>query len=187
MKPTGKALLLAALQVVLAASLGGKLLLDRASRPRFWVKTLPVDPDAPIRGRYVSLRVELPMKGTVRVAAMPTGLFGEEDKAKGILRYQMIRLVPEAQVLNGELAPAPAGPDPGFHSATLRRKGDDPAMAPWVAQLDEPLAYFIPEHVPDPSRRGPGEELWVEVTLPRKGPPRPIRLGVKRDGVIVPI
>ena len=29
--------------------------------------------------------------------------------------------------------------------------------------------------------------LAFEVTLPRKGPTRPIRLGVKRDGVIVPI
>jgi hypothetical protein len=40
--------------------------------------------------------------------------------------------------------------------------------------------------VPDPSIRAPGEELWVEVTLPRRGPPRPIRLGVKKDGVMIP-
>jgi hypothetical protein len=53
--------------------------------------------------------------------------------------------------------------------------------------LDQPLAYFIPEHVPDPSIRDPGEELWVEVTLPRRGAPRPIRLGVKRDGVLTPL
>ena len=40
-----------------------------------------------------------------------------------------------------------------------------------LAVLEQPVAFFIPEHVPDPSRRGLGEELWVEVTLPRKGPP----------------
>lgn len=50
-----------------------------------------------------------------------------------------------------------------------------------------PVAYFIPEHVPDPSRRPPGEELWVEVSIPAKGPPRPIRLGVKKDGVLTPL
>jgi hypothetical protein len=44
-----------------------------------------------------------------------------------------------------------------------------------------PLAFFIPENIPDPSVRQPGEELWVEVTLPKEGPPRPIRLAVKTD------
>jgi hypothetical protein len=53
--------------------------------------------------------------------------------------------------------------------------------------ISEPLAFFIPEHVPDPSLRRPGEELWVEVTVPRRGPPRPIRLGVKKDGVLTPL
>ena len=49
-------------------------------------------------------------------------------------------------------------------------------------RLAEPVAFFIPEHVPDPSRRPAGEELWAEVTIPRSGPPRPIRLGVMKDG-----
>jgi hypothetical protein len=56
-----------------------------------------------------------------------------------------------------------------------------------IVELAEPLAYFIPEHVPDPSRRPAGEELWVEVTVPRAGAPRPIRLGVKKDGVLTPL
>jgi hypothetical protein len=56
-----------------------------------------------------------------------------------------------------------------------------------VAVLDEPLAYFIPEHVPDPSRRPAGEELWVELTLPRHGMPRPIRLGVKKNDRLTPL
>ena len=53
--------------------------------------------------------------------------------------------------------------------------------------LSEPVAFFIPEHVSDPSRRPPGEELWVEVSVPKEGPPRPVRLGVKKDGVITPL
>jgi hypothetical protein len=48
-------------------------------------------------------------------------------------------------------------------------------------------AFFVPEHLPDPSRRAAGEELWIEATIPRKGPPRPIRLGVKKDGIITPL
>lgn len=53
--------------------------------------------------------------------------------------------------------------------------------------LAEPVAFFIPDRVPDPSRRAPGEELWVEVSVPASGLPRPIRLGVKKDGVITPL
>jgi hypothetical protein len=58
----------------------------------------------------------------------------------------------------------------------------------YLLLLRPPLVYFVPEHVEDPSRRPQGEELWVEVTLPKKGPPRPIRLGVKKgDGPITPL
>jgi hypothetical protein len=56
-----------------------------------------------------------------------------------------------------------------------------------IALLAIPVAFFIPEHIPDPSIRQPGEELWVELTVPRDGPPRPIRLGVRRNGVLMPI
>jgi len=39
----------------------------------------------------------------------------------------------------------------------------------------------------DPSLRAPGEELWVEVTVPRRGVPRPIRLGVRTSGGLTPL
>jgi len=32
-----------------------------------------------------------------------------------------------------------------------------------------------------------GEEMWIEVTLPAKGPPRPLRVGVKTGGIIKPV
>jgi hypothetical protein len=52
----------------------------------------------------------------------------------------------------------------------------------WI--LAEPVAFFIPEHAADPSQRAPGEELWIEVSVPPSGPPRPIRLAVKKNGVM---
>ena len=53
--------------------------------------------------------------------------------------------------------------------------------------LDKPVAFFIPEHMPDPTVLAAGEELWVEITVPKKGPPRPIRLGVRKGGVLKPV
>ena len=56
-----------------------------------------------------------------------------------------------------------------------------------VANVSQPVAFFIPPNIADPSRRERGEELWIEVTVPRKGPVRPLRLGVKKDGVLTPL
>ncbi|MCP9848396.1 hypothetical protein [Cyanobium sp. Morenito 9A2] len=112
-----RGLLVGGVQVILMLSLGAQLLFDRATSVRCWTRALPVDPNLPIRARYVSLRLE-------------------------------------------------GSPDCAVSSSTV--------------------AFFIPDPIDDPSRRAPGEELWVEVTLPRKGPPRPIRLGVKRNGMVVP-
>jgi hypothetical protein len=50
--------------------------------------------------------------------------------------------------------------------------------------------FFVPEHqtqVDSLRFRPNAPELWAEVTIPRKGPPRPIRLGIKTNGQIQPV
>jgi hypothetical protein len=153
---------LAIVHLLLVGSLGLKLLADRARLPRAWARTLPFDPNLPIRGRYVRLRLEVPLadgSGTARP--------GE---------YRNVRLRATGDRLQGVLE------DDG----PLRVRLDSTADGP-VAELDDPVAFFIPEHVPDPSIRPTGEELWAEVTVPSRGPPRPIRLGVRRDGILTPL
>jgi hypothetical protein len=151
-----KGLLVAALHLAIVGSLGVKLLVDRATRPRVWARTAPIDPDSPLRGRYVRLRVE--------------GEPIDFDEARTSVRLMDWK---------GQLGFAPASSGPVAELST--RDGRH------IAVLDQPLAFFIPEHVPDPSVRPAGEELWVEVTLPRRGAPRPIRLAVKKDGVLTPL
>jgi len=46
-----KGALLGAFQVLVVLSVSGRYLYDRATLPRVWVKTAPVDPHLPIRGR----------------------------------------------------------------------------------------------------------------------------------------
>ena len=72
-----KALILAALQCVIVLSLTGKLLYDRASRPRVWVKTRPWDPSLPIRGRYLALRL----------APQPTDEFFDRTNEQSVLFF----------------------------------------------------------------------------------------------------
>ncbi len=161
MTPLSKGLVIAVVQVSLVASLGAKLLYDRATLPRVWVRAAPYDPNLPIRGRYVSLQL----------VVEPYGPKDIDRTAGGTVALR---------VKNGRLLAVKQEND-SYSSSDLRAhylriQGERTAV------LSPPVAFFIPEHIPDPSRRASGEQLWVEATIPKKGPPRPIKLGVKKDG-----
>jgi hypothetical protein len=186
-----KGLLLAGIHLVLVLSLGGKLLLDRATRPRAWVKAAPVDPSLPIRGRYVSLRVEVPVTGVELPPVKPRPTYLKDTDPWPPL-WEMhsvqVELIASAAGLTARKeAPSGKSEDSYRSNAFLTSTARSLPVEQWTVTMRDPLAFFIPEHVPDPSQRPAGEELWVEVTLPKKGPLRPIRLGVKKAGVLTPL
>ena len=169
--------LLAGIQVTLVASLALKYAVDRRTMPHVWVRSAPYDPDLPIRGRYVRLRIET----AVDPALLPRTEDGAVQNRFGFAAS------PARFVVDND---------------RLLVRGEKDGETIWITQweltptaegevghsfLQEPVAYFIPEHVEDPSRQPAGSELWVEVTVPRRGPPRPIRLGVKSGGVLTPL
>ena len=167
-----KVLIVGLVHLLLVSSLGGIFLYDRWTAPRGWARTAPFDPNLPIRGRFVRLRLRLEVKK-----------IGDQswDPSRNMsLPGQRVRLMVE-----GERVVAVVDRAGKYFLRNLRwEEGRDNP----VSTLRESLAFFIPEHVPDPSRRGRGEELWVEVTIPKRGPPRPIQLGVRKDGgEIVPL
>ncbi len=82
----------------------------------------------------------------------------------------------------GRLVADPAPLPTGLRVTRWRTRSGELAAA-----LSEPVDFFLPEHAVDPSWRKAGEELWVEVTVPAKGPPRPIRLAVKRGATFTPL
>jgi hypothetical protein len=47
--------------------------------------------------------------------------------------------------------------------------------------------FFIAEHAELPRLNRATDELWAEVTVPRKGPPRPIQLAIKRGSEWIPL
>ena len=57
--PMTKAVVVVLIQVLIVSSLGAKLLYDRRTRPQAWFKADRYDPNLPIRGRYVSLQIEV--------------------------------------------------------------------------------------------------------------------------------
>ena len=173
MTPLYKGLIVAALHVALVASLGGKLLYDRATRPRVWARTANYDPDLPIRGRYVSLRVEV----------TTVGFNASDQRYYDSWYHKPVKL----EVRDDKLVALLSSEETNVYAAPTTRYVQGRAVASDQVYIDEPVAFFIPEHAPNPAWLNKGEELWVEVTVPKKGPPRPIRLGTKKDGVLKPL
>jgi hypothetical protein len=132
-----------------------------------------------VAGKYYVDRTSLPRVWT---QAVP---FDRSLTIRG--RYVRLQLAVEERGLTGGMA---------FLAAENGKLVAIPAGAPssqyvtqhngrWV--LAEPVSFFIPGHAAVLSPNGQGEELWAEVSVPRTGAPRPIRLGVKRNGVLTPL
>jgi hypothetical protein len=170
MSASRRGLLVAILHVALVVVVAGTLFYERATLPRAWVESAGADPDLPIRGRYVALNLMFPPASDIARGTQPG------SSAVGRLEVRGDRVVAAAR---------PADDRPLRRDELLFSLGgtaDDPR---WV--LARPVAFFLPQDAADPTRGVQPAELWVEVTIPREGAPRPIRLGVLRDGAIRPL
>lgn len=179
-----KGLLFGAVQIALVTSLGAKLTWDRYRFPRAWAKAGTWDPDLPIRGRYLGLQLEVVCDNAA--AVQPTAplrpqsappVFNPPTYLRGKLRVE-----------NGRLASDCASPNDASAEDTVsllrqQRRGQPTT----TTMLSESVLFFLPEHATDPWQMAKGGELWAEVTLPKNGPPRPIRLAVKHGEQFTPL
>lgn len=159
-----KGLMVAVLHVLIVLSLGGKLLYDRATKPRVWARTGSIDPDMPIRGRYftLNLQVHSPELSATKVRAVEREV--------------------ELAVENGQLVAHPT--QRNTHLSVWN--WDNPIRNSDLYSLSPALPFFIPEHADMPQLKS-GDELWAEVTVPRSGPPRAIQLAIKRGSEWIPL
>jgi hypothetical protein len=173
MKPLYKGLAVAFLHILIVLSLGGKLLYDRAHRPRVWVRAASIDPNLPIRGRYFTLNLEV-HSTDFKPEPTPRTFNYAQPYNPGYV---------ELAVENGQLvahkSDHPTEMTINYWSQQHSRGGD-------VFPLSSPTLFFVPEHAAAPSP-GAGGALWAEVTVPRKGPPRPIQLAIKRGQEWIPL
>jgi hypothetical protein len=166
MTPLLRGLVVAVVHVALVASVGGVLLYERESLPRAWVLTTGIDPMLPIRGRYVSLRL----------VVQPVGLPAVEDGERLRTIIETTLSVADGQLVATVLPGTENELELGWRGQAIEPL-ETPAGTTWT--LAQPIAFFLPEAAPDPTVLQPGQALWAEVTVPRKGPPRPIRLEVR--------
>jgi hypothetical protein len=77
---------------------------------------------------------------------------------------------------------------PEWESSKSTQSVSAPPRAPCdQMRLSEPVDFYIAEHANDPTWLKRGQELWIEVTVPPKGPPRPLQLALKDNGVWKPL
>lgn len=171
-----RGLLFAAIQVALVSSLGGKLLLDRTTQPRGWALTRGYDPDLIIRGRYVSVslvvRADKVYPGAAdQIALNPrfSARFSGSNNVTLTVENSLVVAIPSDHVTGFTLS----GPE--------LRDGQV------VSQLYPPVVYFLPEHAANPLQSRAKGATVLEVTIPKKGPPRPIRFGIKVGEQITPL
>jgi uncharacterized membrane-anchored protein len=190
MKLSKTSIILLVIQLALVSSIAVKYIYQRARCPRVWVRTAAYDPNMVMRGRYLSLQLTvdgcqstLPSalhavfprnsdgttrKGGFTITAESTVFFRAKLKVEGN-KLLAIRIPDADQTSRGEEVRA----TPGDSCDDLR--------------LNEPVAFFIAEHAADPTRLKLNQELWMEVTVPPQGPPRPIQLALKQDGAWKPL
>ena len=160
---------LAAVQAVLMLSTGVLFWIDREISPRAWVPTAPVDPNLPIRGRYITMTMLVPLR--------PNDL--SKSDAELLNTWQTVQLDVEGDRLIAQINDQSIR---NQFNGRIRQRQDT-----LFVNLDHELAFFIPPDVQDPSIQPDGRTFWVEVTLPRFGAPRPIQLGLETNGLIEPL
>ena len=185
MKPMTRAIAVALIQILIVCSLGAKLLYDRRTRPRAWFKTERYDPDLPIRGRYLSLQIEVsdPRSPEELESKFANELAIQENQNGQYRARQFFAFGHECGsiALRGDTPMAIFDKSELWNCPNLtfsRRRTPNET----VLRVNEPILFFISDTAKDPSRLPTGDELWVLATIPGKGPPRPIALGIKKSG-----
>ena len=165
-----RAIALIVIQCLLVSSIAAKYLYERATRPRIWVRAAQYDPNLPMRGRYLALSPVVDVCGMA-----PQDLSGTAWDSHLAKAYR-VQLVARDGKLAAESAQGRLPPG-DFQSVMLTDKSPC-ERAPVSPAID----YFVPENAKSPFPLKPGQELWVEVTVPRSGPPRAIRLALSENG-----
>jgi uncharacterized membrane-anchored protein len=185
---TSIALLL--IQLALVSSIAAKYCYQRARCPRVWVKAAAYDPDSPMRGRYLSLRLTVDGCESTLPTAFQADFPRKSDgstrqgpyRVKGQYPFQFrAKLKVEGNKLEAIRIPEADETSKGVMVSAMPDSSCD------AMRLQEPVDFYIAEHASDPSRLQPGQELWMEVTVPPLGPPRPLQLALKDNGAWKPL
>jgi len=177
-------------QLALVSAIAGKYLYQRWRCPRAWTRAAAYDPDLVMRGRYLSLQLTVDgCQSTLPSASQarfPRDINGAAVSGPyAVQASQRVDFLAQLNVQGGKLE-AIRIPDGDKAGAGLMISAVPGAPCDQM-RLNQPVDLYIAEHAKNPVPVKAGQELWIEVTLPPKGPPRPIQLALKQNGVWTPL
>jgi hypothetical protein len=185
MKLSKTSIALLVIQLALVSSIAAKYLYQRSTCPRAWTRAASYDPELPMRGRYLSLHLTVDGCQSTLPSAFhaifPRNADGTTRPTGYIVKAEFpVSFRAKLKVEKNKLLAI------RIPEADLTSKGENVVAMPGSScdalRVEEPVDFYIAEHAADPSRLKPGQELWMEVTVPPKGPPRPIQLALKDNG-----
>ena len=191
---SGVSIALLVFQLLVVSSIAGKYLWQRWRCPSVWTRAAAIDPELPMRGRYLSL--QLTVDGcqstlpSARLAAFPRDVNGAVKPGPYVLRPQPVTFRANLKVENNKLvAVRPEGQEIGGQEnpAAGQEISAMPSAPCDQMQVSDPVDFYIADTAKSPLPLQPGQELWIEVTVPPIGPPRPLQLALKDNGVWKPL
>jgi hypothetical protein len=182
-------LALLVVQLAIVSTVAAKYLYQRWTCPRVWTRAVAIDPNMPMRGRYLAL--QLTVDGcqstlpSAKDAAFPRKYDGTVKPGPYVLRQDTSSFRAYLKVVENKLVAVAIGDQ---EDQTAGQQVDGTAGAPCdQMRLEEATDFFISDTAQSPLPLKPGQELWIEVTVPPTGPPRPLQLALKHDGQWEPL
>jgi uncharacterized membrane-anchored protein len=187
---SASSIVLLVFQLMLVSAIAGKYLYQRWRCPRVWTRAVAYDPDLVMRGRYLSLQLTVDgCQSTLPKASQarfPRDINGAAVPGPyAVQASQRVDFLARLEVQGGKLE-AIRIPDEDKGGRGLMISGVPGAPCDQM-RVNQPVDLYIAEHARNPVPVKAGQELWVEVTLPPKGSPRPTQLAIKQNGVWTPL
>lgn len=177
------------IQLAIVSTIAAKYLYQRWTCPRVWTRAAAYDPEMPMRGRYLAL--QLTVDGcqstlpSAKDAAFPHKYDGTVKPGPYILREDTAEFRANLKVVNNTLA---AVRIEGHEDSSDGQEVEGSAGAPCdQMRLAEGTDFFVSDTAQSPLPLKGDQELWIEVTVPPKGPPRPLQLALKDNGIWRPL
>jgi len=190
MKLSRVSIVLLGIQFAIVSTVALKYFYQRATCPRVWTRAAAYDPTLLMRGRYLSL--QLTVDGcsstlpSAKNAQFPRNANGTVSSPNfNVNAPDTVWFQAKLAVKNNKLI-ATRAPE-ADSSASMQSVSAPPGSPCDRMRLSTPVDFYISEHASDPTFLKSGQELWIEVTVPPKGPPRPLQLALKDNGAWKPL
>jgi hypothetical protein len=182
------------IQLALVSTVAAKYLYQRWTCPRVWTRAVAMDPEFPMRGRYLALRLTVDgcqsTLPSAKDATFPRKVDGTVKPGPYVLRENTNWFRVNLKVVNNTLVAVrpegqeAAGQEDSSAGQGIQGSAGAPCDQMWLAS---PIDFFIADTAQNPPPLKPGQELWIEVTVPPIGPPRPLQLALKDNGTWKPL